>query len=378
MAGPPETVNLVSPASTQSKLPPSSHRLPTVSASEALRELQSHGPDGELSGIEPLDSLLQNGIASTSGGFERGKVTEIWGPSGAGKTALMLQTATHTLVSQAGTPLNGTRLDSVLEHTLTLRCPSDLSSADSRTLLKGFHHIAAPTLTHLLALILHPRSSFPPDRASLMVIDGINTLIDLDYPRFPFAGSTKTEQQKWQTGRRYAVLGSLVSALNKLAVLNNVAIIVTTGCASRMRTESGLGSALVPGVGGGEWDGGVWTRLVVFRDFGGRLVGLQKCQGRSLISREEVGEVGRIVGFDITEYGTLRERTTKKGAEQALTKTVRSPVRPRKRTYDEVADSDGEDADEYGWAEMDEDALVRGGLDEQDENGDAGHQRTNG
>lgn len=60
-----------------------------MSASEALQELQSHGPDSEASGVEALDALLRNGTLSTSAGFERGKVTELWGPSGSGKTALM-------------------------------------------------------------------------------------------------------------------------------------------------------------------------------------------------------------------------------------------------------------------------------------------------
>ncbi|TKA31458.1 hypothetical protein B0A50_02305 [Salinomyces thailandicus] len=217
------------------------------------------------------------------------------------------------------------------------------------------------SLSHLLAFALHPRPDFPPENTALLIIDGVNSLVDLDYPRFPFASAAKTEQQKWQSRRRYAVLGSLVSGLNKLAVLNNIAVVVSTGCASRMRTDSGLGSALVPGVGGGEWDVGVWTRLVVFRDFGGHYVGLQKCRGRSLISREEIGEVGKFVCFDIAKDGSLQERSTGAGALQAKVATmtaVRSPLRSRKRAIDEVADSEDEEVDEYGWAEGDEGSLT--------------------
>jgi len=253
-----------------------------------------------------------------------------------------------------------------MEDILTSDYEQAISPASAEDCLKRFHHIVVPTLSHLLASILHPRDSFPAEGTSLLVIEGLNTLIDLDYPRFPFAGSAKTEQQRWQAGRRYAILGSLVSALNKLAVLNNLAVIVTTGCASRMRTDSGLGSALVPGVGGGEWDAGVWGRLVVFRDFGGRFVGLQKCQGRSLISREEVGEVGRVVSFEISRDGRVGEKGIGVTGDQVVPKTMRSPVKPRKRTFDEVADSEGEEAaDEYGWAETDEDAIA-GRMDEQE------------
>lgn len=198
-----------------------------------------------------------------------------------------------------------------------------------------------------------------------MVIDDLNTLIDLDYPRQQFLSSTRTEQQKWQSSRRYAILGSLVSALNKLAVLNNLAVIVTTGCSTRTRPDGGLGAALAPGIGGAEWEAGTWNRLVVLRDFGGRLIGMQKFQGKSLISREEVGETGRVFAFEILASGAIQSRHPGKDTESAtaaLAKAKISPVKPRKRTFDEIADSDGEDVDEYGWAEADDDALAAEGL----------------
>lgn len=213
-------------------------------------------------------------------------------------------------------------------------------------------------------MTIHTPQRLISEKTSLLVIDDLHILFDLDYPRQQFTSATKTEQQKWQAGRRYAILGSLVSALNKLAVLNNLAVVVTTGCSNRMRPDSGLGSALVPGVGGAEWEAGVWNRLVVFRDFGGRFVGIQKSQGKSHISREEVGETGRLIGFDITSNGAVQERQAAKtadGATAALAKARISPVKPRKRAFDEIADSDGEDVDEYGWAEAD-DAIAAEGL----------------
>jgi hypothetical protein len=203
------------------------------------------------------------------------------------------------------------------------------------------------------------------EQTSLLVIDDLNILVDLDYPRQQFANSARTEQQKWQSSRRYGILGSIVSALNKLAVLNNLAIIVTTGCSTRMRSDSGLGAALGPGIGGTEWEAGTWNRLVVFRDFGGRFVGMQKSQGKSHISREEVGETGRIFAVEITSNGAVRERQPGKhadGATAALVKPRISPAKPRKRAFDEIADSDGEEVDEYGWAEADDDAVAAEGL----------------
>ena len=195
-------------------------------------------------------------------------------------------------------------------------------------------------------------------------MDGLNQVIDLDYPRYQIPNSNKTEQQKWQAGRRYAILGSLVSALNKIAVLNSLAVIVTTGCATRMRNESGLSAALVPGVGGVEWDGGVWNRIVVFRDFACRFVGLQKLHGRSQVSREEVGEPGHVIPFDITPDGLAKERSVKPadGIAALQKKPISSPIKPRKRNIDEIADSDGEDVDEFGWAETDEEVFAADGL----------------
>ncbi|KAI7541161.1 P-loop containing nucleoside triphosphate hydrolase protein [Hortaea werneckii] len=369
MAGPVQVVDLASsPGSTQTRLPASSHRLPTVSASAALQELETHDSNKDVDDSSGSDSKVPRDALQLPGGFEPNRVTEIWGPSGAGKTALLLQTATERLKSGKGvtwidadTPLVGKRLSTLLRSVDT----DDTQNSEDALLLtdrlKRFRHHTAPTLSHLLALVLHPRPDFPLEGTSLLVIDGLNTLIDLDYPRFPFAGTAKTEQQKWQAGRRYAVLGSFVSGLNKMAVLNNVTIAVSTGCASRTRSDSGLGSALVPGVGGGEWDSGVWTRLAVFRDFGGRFVGVQKCQGRSLIPRDETGETGNVICFEISERGKLRAKEVETSAQPTGVNVMRSPTKARKRTFEEVADSEGEDADEYGWADGDEEALPGSG-----------------
>lgn len=62
---------------------PTTDRLPTVSASEAFRDLSDddHPPSNAYTDIAALDDAL-------GGGFECGKVTELWGPPGAGKTAI--------------------------------------------------------------------------------------------------------------------------------------------------------------------------------------------------------------------------------------------------------------------------------------------------
>ena len=66
-----------------------SDRLPTVSASDALKGLQNDASKFVPSGVPTLDSLLSGPGLENNGGFERGKVTMIWGASGSGKTAIM-------------------------------------------------------------------------------------------------------------------------------------------------------------------------------------------------------------------------------------------------------------------------------------------------
>lgn len=271
-----------------------------------------------------------------------------------------------TNASDTKTPISGKRLESFVS-------TSEPSWGLSKTQLTKFRHVTAPTLSHLLAILLHPPPGFFPDDLTLLVVNGANSLVDLDFPRYQLAGPTKSEQQKWQAGRRYAILGSLISAMNKLAMINNMAVVVSTGCSTRMRPDSGLGAALVPGVGGAEWDAGIWTRLVVFCDFNARFVGLQKAQGKNLVSREEVGEVGRIISFDLAKGGGLLEVTGEESVSAIplpLMPSKPSPVKPRKRNFDEIADSEDEDVDEYGWLETDEDTIAAEGANDAPSNKD--------
>nr|POE54571.1 hypothetical protein CFP56_41509 [Quercus suber] len=261
--------------------------------------------------------------------------------------------------TDAGTPLSGPRLQAAIE---ALEVGPDGARPNG---LHAIHHMSLATLSHLLAMFLHPQAGFPPDKTSLIVIDDINTLIDADYPRFhQFTTSLKTEQRKWHAGRRHAVLGCLANGLHRFAAINDIAIIVSTGCSTRGRNSSGLRLALVPSIGGSEWDNAIHNKLVVFRDFDARFVGIQKAQGKSFLSSEQTGELGKIVLFECNQAGVLEENVlsptnVKSSVEEQIPYAVMpSPKKGHKRSYDEIADSEGEDVDEYGWAELDEDALA--------------------
>lgn len=249
--------------------------------------------------------------------------------------------------------------------------PTD-KSEEQPILRESFQYLSAPTFSHLLALMLHPPPSFPPPTTTLLVLDGLEALLNVDYPRMPYGPGQRTEQQKWHAGRRYAILGTFVTALSKLALLRHMAVIVTTGCASKMRADDGLTAAIGPGLGGAEWETVIWSRMVVFRDFAGkRFAGVQKCLGRNLMPLDPTSDVRNAIGFEITEEdegGLLRPQYTPTvdltGSSSSpvvvtqLKNTHSSPVNSaRKRVYEEIADSD-EDADEYGWEEADESAII--------------------
>jgi len=264
------------------------------------------------------------------------------------------------------------------------------------SLSSKFHQFRTPTLAHLFALSLHPPSWFPPANTSLIVVDGLHTLVDIAYPRYSSASQyTKSETAKWVSGRRYSALGTLVSALKKLAALHNIAILVTTGCATRMRPGTGFGAVLVPGVSGMEWDNGITNRLVLFRDFpvrraendasqttkSARFVGVTKLHGTTIA---EEGDVGHIIEFEIHDSGIKGIGDAEVGKDDlaaaavalsSLPRSGVSPIKSRKRKLGVIDDSEDEISSEYGWLAEDE-VAAEGMIDDRALAEDAGKEAT--
>lgn len=180
-----------------------------------------------------------------------------------------------------------------------------------------FHHYIAPTLAHLLAVCTAPM--FLPAGTALLVINSVSTLFDSAYPRNTDdrSNGNKNNDGKWASNRRFAVMNDLMSKLGKLAALNNIAVLVTNQTATRIRP--GLGAVLLPALSGTEWDNGISTRLVLFRDWPPpahkdmsdadrqqlgkvRYVGAIKVNGVTLA---EVGNVGSVVSFTIQAVSDL-------------------------------------------------------------------------
>ncbi|WDK17361.1 hypothetical protein CGRA01v4_08644 [Colletotrichum graminicola] len=86
---------------------PSTHRLPTVSAADALEDLDGSVGRHISTGIDRLDETLVSSFSrrdsvSVRGGLQRGQVSEIWGPPGSGKTALGIQLVASALCDGHG------------------------------------------------------------------------------------------------------------------------------------------------------------------------------------------------------------------------------------------------------------------------------------
>lgn len=246
---------------------------------------------------------------------------------------------------------------------------SDPASVDEY--LDKFHHFITPSLPHLLALLTHQSSDFPPTETSLIVVDSISTLFALAFPKTAENASSqqtpvkKSEAAHWASGRRWAVLGDFISKISRLAVTRNIAVLLTSQMTTRIRSETG--AVLHPAISGTAWDAGISTRIVLFRDWmfqasgsagsqgeympGVRFAGVMKAKG---VSYEGVGKV---VTFMIEKNG-LREIPV----DQTKIRLNASPVMPAtssKRKREEVADSQSENEEaesdqEFGWAGDDE------------------------
>ncbi|SMR52448.1 unnamed protein product [Zymoseptoria tritici ST99CH_3D1] len=353
----PITITSSSPTATQPKAPTSTHRLPTQSAADALQDVSGDSKHAFVSsGLKSLDHALVGSSPGVTGGFERGKVAEVWGPAGSGKTSLAFQAAEEAIKAEG--------------HVVWLDCSNPLAAFRLASISpsSSFHYASLPTLSHLLSLTQRPPSSFPPRSTSLLIVDNLSTLLDLDYPRTNNP-TNATPAQKWAASRRYAVLASLITSLQRLAAVNHISVLVTTSCAARMRPGTNMGAALAPGVGGSEWEAGIWSRIVMLQDFDGRVVGLQKVGGVNIWPLDPVGGIGGVIGVEIDAEGRILERvvdlTDMEGQSSSPVVVVAPPPvkadavqgASRKRAFVEIEDSE-EEGDEYGWGDEDDAAIV--------------------
>ncbi|KIW05954.1 hypothetical protein, variant [Verruconis gallopava] len=234
-----------------------------------------------------------------------------------------------------------------------------------------FHYYMITDLAHLVTLFTHPASDLADVNTALIVIDSISTVFDIAYSQFYDQQSKKqSEIAKWAANRKYAVMGDLISKLKRLATVNDLVVLMTQQ--TRLRIRSGAGALLLPTLSSIEWDHGVSTQLVLFRDFPPhpmtqpdpelaerwrrlRYAGLIKING---VSAEENGRFETVVPFTIEMHGLSQLPTPR---SEVTVPVLSSPVRIGKRRFEEIADSEDEalpSDDEYNYGDVDfEDGL---------------------
>ncbi|KAG7125065.1 DNA repair protein rhp55 like [Verticillium longisporum] len=262
------------------------HRLPTVSAADALEDLDDATSRYVSTGLPDLDEALGSASAACddhhrptaaskrAGGIPRGQVAEIWGPPGVGKTALGIQLVANALSDghaavwvDCSFSVCGQRLKDVAQAIREARSTGSASEPTTSGLIaEKFTHYSCPTLAHLIALLCRPTATTLPKDTAVVVVSSLSTLVNHAFPKSSeHRPGPQLGKGPSLAARRLQTLQHVVSALQKLAATRNCAAVVLTQCATKMQAESG--ATLVPAINANVWEQGVSTRLVVFKDW---------------------------------------------------------------------------------------------------------------
>lgn len=341
------------------------HRLPTVSASQALDELGGDASNHVSTGLEDLDHALAGTVSVDSqdstpkGGVHRGQVTEIWGPPGTGKTALGLQLASNALRDGNAVvwvdcfqAIPHNRLKAVIKTIKDDQGDSDVEAHDVEGDAGRFLHYSSLTLPHFVALISRPTAKAIPANTSLVVISSLSALVNSALPKSHDGKAiSKSAKGPSPSTKRLQALQSIMNALHKLAATRNCAVVILSQCATKMHSERG--ATLTAAVNATVWEQGVSTRLVVFRDWVWQegklasvfLAGLQKVDGKA--SQETVENV---VAFKVELDGVAQ-------IPYEAIQSIELARHKRKLGETELEVPDSEDDEDYGWADEDEAAM---------------------
>ncbi|UZP45648.1 hypothetical protein NXS19_013460 [Fusarium pseudograminearum] len=348
---------------------PSTHRLPTVSASQALDDLGCDASTHVSTGLKGLDRSLLGPVTVDSqdgaikGGVQRGQVTEIWGPPGSGKTALGLQLTANALCDGDAVvwidcfqALQQDRLRTVTKATQARRNASfstGIEAAPAKEIdATQFYQYSCFTLPHLISLVSRPTTKLIPTNTSLVIISSFSALVNSALPKSNDGKSTsKGSKGLSPLVKRRQALQSLMSSFHKLAATRNCAIVVLSQCATKMHSERG--ATLTAAINANVWEQGVSTRLVTFRDWVWQessltsvfLAGLQKVDGRACQEAVE-----NIVAFKVELDGATQV------PYEAL-QSFELARHKRKLGETELEVPDSEDDEDYGWADEDEAAM---------------------
>ncbi|KAI5921668.1 P-loop containing nucleoside triphosphate hydrolase protein [Camillea tinctor] len=342
----------------------STHRLPTVSAADALESLDTDPTRFISTGLPALDKALNHalnhGSISTGGsnaaspphaGIRRGQVVEVWGPPASGKTAFAMQLAANTLREGKKVIWVGMLHEIINSPRIPSQPTTTTPSAEGH--MHNLIHYSTPTLAHLIGLLCKPAATSIPSNTSLIVVDSLSCLVNHAFPKNvePRQALKGPRSGPGPSARRFQVLQFVISALQKLSATRDLLVVVLSQCATRMQVERG--ATLIPAINAGTWEQGIATRLVLFKDWMMKgdaihdmhFVGIQKTNGKS-----NPNGIGPVFAFEVDSAGLFGVELDKNQSSLSY----RSPPRQKRKlgqTDFEIADSEEED---YGWEDTDE------------------------
>ncbi|KAL4784079.1 P-loop containing nucleoside triphosphate hydrolase protein [Aspergillus varians] len=368
------TQELLSPATQRSR--------PVISfpASQSLQASAALNAGAISTGLTQLDDAINPPSTEEEGdidtrGIPQGQVTEVFGPPGVGKTSLALNIASNALRAggkvvwiDTGSPLPRLRLRDTLQRSIQ----HSKSSRTVEELVQSLTHIRAQSLPHLIALLLHTPSGFPPEDCNLLVVDSASGPFPSYFPN-PTEIKTRLAQSKtidkaqvqWLMNRSSNVTSDLANQLMKLATTHQIAVIAINQTRTRIKGQPR--ATLRPVLAGGPWESSINTRLVLYRDFSMaednasesiRFAEVMKRSGKLLALRLEEN----IIPFIIETNGLrgLDNHSSPHVAALSPDKTQQSNIQ-KKRKVEEIADSQDEDdsVTEYGWVDDDASLLEK-------------------
>lgn len=326
-----------------------SHRLPVLNGTQAfLDAIEKHKPIS--TGIPQLDRAIRgpNDPLDSAGGVPRGSVTEVYGPPGSGKTTLAMHLVVNMLRDSDSrekvvwidttTAVNLPRLARIarghvreprhrtvpLPHEnreATARSPSQIYSRAADTVHEpdfiteeNFMLRQITQLPHFVLFALEPPDEILPDKTTLLVIDGLSSLVmaglpDRAHPTDAPPPSPAREEifSKNLAARRAIVVGNISAALHNLAASRNMAVVVLSQVSANRR--SGSKATLRSVLSSKQWDASIGTRIVLYRRFwpSMKLRDMPRKEARRWITRMKQGlrvaEVERVNGRAVATVG---------------------------------------------------------------------------
>lgn len=109
----------------------------------------------------------------------------------------------------------------------------------------------------------------------------------------------KHDSHTWAASRKWSVLQYIISSLQKLATLRNIAIVLLNQSITKM--QPGAGAILVSAMSSTAWDAGIATSVALFRDWGwdGKQVRYARVLRADGVTAGDKGVVGKVLAFTI-------------------------------------------------------------------------------